>query len=199
MFWNAIVAALCMCGIGGPVEGPYQPADRLTPPPPVTAPVDPCVAAQQLADGLVYTWGNLDPVRTAYRAVAGGCMGWTPAQITRWEAFIVDDVIKEESGGCWNVLRGGRWTGTGCQFTYPNGSHEDAGFFQLIGIWHGYPDGYLCRTFGTCGRSAVIASPWSSMISGLRAIEHDGSRPWCYSASARSFHRGCASVPRNFG
>lgn len=197
-FTNVLVSLICMCGIGGPAEGPYSPAVRLNPPAP-TVPAPPtCDQTAAMVNGLSYTWGQLEPVRTNYRAVAQYCMGWTPDQIARWEAFIVDDVIKEESGGCWNVFRKGLWTGSGCSFNYPNGAGEDAGFFQLIGVWHGR-NGYLCTTFGTCGKHAVTSSPYMSMISGLRVIEHDGSRPWCYSASARSFHRGCASVPRHFG
>jgi hypothetical protein len=130
--------------------------------------------------------------------VASHCLGWTPAQVARWEFFVVDDVIKEESGWCWNVLRGGRWTGQGCNFSYPTGPFEDAGFFQVTSIWYG-PGGYLCATFGQCGRSSIVASPYTSMIAGLRIVMHDGSRPWCYSASARSFHDGCATVPRSWG
>ncbi len=187
-----IAAIICMCG---PAHGPYEQADRMNPP--VTVPENPCDASRRFVDSLPYEWGNLQPVHQAYRSVAA-CLGWSPAVTNRWEQFLVEDVIKEESGGCWNVLRKAQWQGEGCNFSYPNGSAEDAGFFQLIGLWHG-PDGYLCTTFGTCGRNAVIASPFESMRAGLRAVMHDGSRPWCYDARARSFHDSCDTVPRAWG
>jgi hypothetical protein len=191
----SLVAAV-LASIGAPATA-LEPAVRGEQTVIDVRPVDVCALSEAYTNSLTYTWGDLEPPRAAYRSVAG-CLGWTPDQIRRWEFFAVDDVINGESGGCWNVYRKAIWTGNGCDFRYPDGSGQDAGFFQLIGVWHG-PDGYLCVNFGTCGREAVTASPFSSMISGLRALMHDGSRPWCYSDAARSYHRGCSTVPRNFG
>jgi hypothetical protein len=150
-------------------------------------------------NSLPYSYRDMDPVREAYRIVAS-YKGWTPDQISRWEAFIVDDVIRKESGGCWNVMGNAKYLhhdGAGC-ILKKQGNRSDAGFFQLIRpYWYG-PNGYLCKEFGACGREAIIGSPWTSMWWGLEAIEFDGSRPWCYNAKARRAHHLCSTVPRKF-
>lgn len=196
--WELIAALVAVISsITGPATA-TEPAVRLNPPTTTIASPPTCAETEAMVNSLAYEFMNLEPARANFRAVASHCMGWTPDQVARWEAFIVDDVIAKESGGCWNVFRKGLWNGHGCDFRYPNGSGSDAGFFQLIGVWHG-PSGYLCVNFGTCGKHAVTASPFTSMISGLRAIEHDGARPWCFSDWARSYHPKCATVPRHFG
>lgn len=171
-----------------------MPAIRIEPPTPPTTiiPFDPVA----YVNSLPYEWGNVEPAREAYHVVAAS-LGWTQPTISRWEAFLVDDVIRKESGGCWNLKGGGRVDPyLGCILN-PQGRREDSGFFQLISVWYG-PGMYLCVEHGYCGSASIIASPWASMRAGLLAVMHDGKGGWCYDAYARSYHRSCAITPRSW-
>lgn len=148
-------------------------------------------------NSLPYDYADgIGAAREAYRTVAR-VRGWDPATIARWEPFLVEDVMHGESGWCWNVRGGATMHGDGCLID-EQGTHVDAGFFQLVAVWYKVPDGVLCQSESICGVQAVIGSPWQSMNAGLAAVEHDGSRPWCYNADARSYHPLCSTVPRRW-
>lgn len=156
---------------------------------------------ERYVDALAYEYHNLAPVHDAYRVTAQ-CLGWPLEVVDRWETFIVDDVIDGESGGCWN-LRGGTDlsttpVGRPCSAIKVDGTREDSGFAQLIGLWWRGPGTPVCDRLGLCSSGAVVASPWNSMRAALVAVEHDGRHPWCFNARARSLHRMCATVPRSW-
>lgn len=170
------------------------PARRLDPPVPTTTPFDPMA----YVNALPYNYAvNVEAARIAYRTVAL-VRGWDGDTIARWESFLVDDVMHGESGWCWNVRGGATMTDDpddGCAIAR-QGRREDAGFAQLIRVWYEYPTGVLCRSEGICSADAITASPWASMNAAVAAVEHDGSRPWCFNADARSYHPLCSTVPR---
>lgn len=165
----------------------------------------PAFDCARYVNALQYEWQNLTPVHDAYRVTAK-CLGWPTETIDRWEHFIVEDVIRNESGGCWNLRRGGRVvTWLGCVLGYFNdagqwvstqGTREDSGFGQLIGIWWRGPGTPVCDRLILCSSNDVTASPWNSMRALLVAIEEDGKGPWCYDARARHLHPACSSVTR---
>lgn len=196
----------------------YAPTSVLPPPEPpieITAPASASATALRVSpptteperiatfdcgaavNAISYEWMNLEPARAAYRITAG-CMGW-PADITHaWEAFIVDDVIRHESGGCPNLRGGARviiWRNC---IVDPQGTREDSGFGQLIGVWWRGPGTPVCDRLALCTSNDVIVSAWNSMRALLVAVEHDGSRPWCYDAAARRLHDACAWTPRRW-
>ena len=139
-----------------------------------------------------YSFNDLAPVDVAYRIVAQH-RGWTPATIDLWQAFIVGDVIRKESGGCWNLRRGAVLAngGAGCQLAR-QGRHTDSGFGQVVPR----SSPWLCEAEGLCGSDAIVADAWSSMTATLALIERSGRFPWCWSAYARRFHPGCNTAPR---
>ncbi len=84
-----------------PVAPASEPAVRMSlPPTTTTVPFD-CAS---YVNSLTYEWMNLSPVHDAYRVTAQ-CLGWPLETIDKWEDFIVEDVIRNESGGCWNLRR----------------------------------------------------------------------------------------------
>lgn len=146
-------------------------------------------------NALPYEWMNLVPVHAAYRVTAR-CLGWSMKTVDRWENFIVEDVIRNESGGCWNLRRGARvdvWLG--CRLSR-QGTREDSGFGQLIGIWWRGPGTPVCDRLILCSSNDIVASPWNSMRALLIVVETDGRGPWCYDARARRFHPACGTVSR---
>lgn len=173
-----------------------EPAVRLDPPEPTTPPTVPAFDPVAYVNALLYQWNHLEPAREAYRIVAL-TLGWTDAEIKRWERFIVDDVIDKESGGCWRTMGGGVVSmEPGCVVTR-QGRGSDAGFFQLTRRYWYEPTGHLCRGWGICSASAIIGSPFQSMRAGLLAVMVDGRGPWCY-PDANGFHTLCNTVPRYF-
>lgn len=124
--------------------------------------------------------------------------GWDPALTAAWEPFVYDVVIKE-SNGCFNVRRApifaaGTGWGDSCVDTLVrNRTTEDAGYGQVTYAGWG-PRGVVCQRTGLCSAEQIIASPWNSMLAVVVLIEANGRFPWCYSASARAFHR-CGLAP----
>lgn len=181
--------------ISAPADAPPMAAFRVDPP--TTVPPDPCDVAQWTVNALPYEWLNLGPVHTAYRLVAMNCLGWDQATTDKWEAFIVDDVIRKESGGCWNLLRKGVvHPYLGCVTHYPNGAASDAGFFQIVGSNYA-PGTWLCAEHGFCDAQSIIGAPFPSMLAGLLFVMYDGSHPWCYDGPDY-YHWGCRTVTRNW-
>ena len=150
-------------------------------------------------NSLPYEWRASGPMpdtlHDAYRVTAQ-CIGWSLETIDDWEAFVVEDIIANESGGCWN-LKGGALVAqaAGCVLKQ-QGTKSDSGFGQLIAIWWNGPGTVVCDRLGLCSSSDIVASPWNSMRALLVAVEHDGRGPWCYDARARRVHPGCSSVSR---
>jgi hypothetical protein len=144
-----------------------------------------------------YFYNDMEPVRYAYRAVASHELGWSPAIIAAWEPFIVDDVIRKESGGCW-MIRGGTLYnsfGDSCWRPAVIGRRSDAGFGQVTPVLYRGRNSTLCRNAGLCSWQAVTASAWTSMLAVLVSVEQHGSYPWCYNAEARRYHN-CKLAPK---
>jgi hypothetical protein len=175
----AVVVALAGCDVAPSVREP-SPVDWYT------------VNAQP------YSYGDLGPVEVAYRTVARH-RGWSEATIEAWLPFIVHDVVKGESGGCYNVRRGVRLAngGQGCAIAR-QGRGSDSGFGQLISLHYRSPSGALCRDEELCSADAITATAWDSMTALLWLVERSGRHGWCYNARARSYHPGCSTAPTTF-
>ena len=144
---------------------------------------------------MVYHWGVSEPAMNTFRSVAR-CRGWTQPEIDSW-LTAAEDIMRGESGFCWNVLGGARGAGAGCVIAR-QGRKEDAGFGQLIRIHYqiGRPGtGWLCVQEGLCSKWDVIATPWNSMTALVALIERSGTAGWCFSASARRHHRTTCGHP----
>lgn len=153
------------------------------------------VDAVATVNSLPYSWGNADPALQAYRIVAKE-RGWTDAAIAAWEPMI-SDIMRGETGYCWNVRRGARLGNQGKDcLIVRQGRGSDSGFGQVIKKYHYGPGKYLCVEEGLCSADDIVASPWNSMTSLLAAVERNGKQPWCYSASARRLHKTCKFAPK---
>lgn len=173
-----------------------EPALRVT-----TSTAAPVITCAMLVNGLTYVFGDLEPARQAYRETAR-CLGWSSSTSSAWEQFVVDDVIRHESKGCPN-LRGGTDlsttpNGRPCLAIKVDGTREDSGFGQLIGLWWRGPGTPVCDRLQLCTSNQIIASPWNSMTALLVAVETDGKHPWCYDARARRIHDACMWTPRSW-
>lgn len=87
------------------------------------------------------------------------CKGLDPARDRSW-LVAVEDIMRFESGFCWNILGGARDAGVGCVIAR-QGRRKDAGFGQLIRIHYqiGRPGtGWLCVQKG-CARSRTSSRP----------------------------------------
>lgn len=159
----------------------------------LTAPT-PCDVEQGRINALTYTYGDPGPAMEAFRSVAR-CRGWSQAQVDSW-ATAVEDVMRFESGFCYNILGGARLrSDVGCVLGR-QGTRGDAGFGQLISIHYrhtGGETGWLCAQEALCSKHDIIATPWHSMTALLALIERSGTQGWCYSASARRLHRRTCS------
>lgn len=136
-----------------------------------------------------HAYGDFTAPAQEFRAVT--CeRGWDPGTTEAWIPFI-EDVIMKESGGCWNIRRGGRvGEPQGCVLSR-QGRHSDSGYGQVIGIhWRGW----LCAQEGLCSADDVVATPHSSMTALVALVERSGSHGWCWNAWARRFHR-CGLAP----
>lgn len=139
-------------------------------------------------NALAYQHYNDVPAMAAYRLVAAE-RGWGAARIEAWAPF-VRDVMLGESAFCWNRRRGDvvESYSLGCVITR-QGTHDDVGFGQVTASFYGH-DASLCTGYGICSMGQILASPYDSMLwSVVVPIELDGSRPWCYSSAARSYHK----------
>lgn len=146
-------------------------------------------------NAMQFSYGVLEPVDTAIRLIAADC-GWAQQSIDEWVPFLVYDVIAKESGGCWNVRRGVRFAngGANCEIAR-QGRGSDSGFFQLISIHYKPGKGWLCVDYGMCSSADIIGTPYDSMVAGVLLVQRSGKQPWCYNATARRYHRGCATAP----
>lgn len=147
-----------------------------------------CDVEKVRINALQYNYTDPVPAMEAFRAVSR-CRGWSQAQIDSW-AIAMEDIMRFESGFCYNVLGGARMGDSqGCQISR-QGSRGDAGFGQLISLHY---RGWLCSQEGLCSKWDVIATPWNSMTALLALIERSGVRGYCYSGWARRLHnRTCA-------
>lgn len=169
--------------LAGSLVLPQCAPPRPTPPPNVV----------EAVNSATYSYGDAAPALAAYRQVAAH-RGWTPASIAAWEPF-VSDVMRGESGYCYNLRRGATLKHTtGCVLAR-QGTGSDSGFGQVIRRYHYGPGQYLCVQEGLCSAQDVIATPWSSMTSLVAAMERNGRQPWCYNAQARRFHPTCNRTP----
>jgi hypothetical protein len=148
-----------------------------------------------VVNDLPYSYRDMTPVLWAYRAVTEE-RGWAQEDIDAFENFVVNDVIYGESGGCPNVRGGAIMKGDGCEVKR-QGRKSDSGFGQVIRIHYRYPNGWLCKQESLCSADDITSNAWNSMTALVALIERDGKRPWCYSAAARRYHRGCATAPRH--
>jgi hypothetical protein len=99
-----------------------------------------------------------------------------------------------ESAFCWNRRRGDVVAPYSACVITRQGTHEDVGFGQVTTSWYGQ-GAILCQEYGVCHSAQIIASPYASMLySIVIPIEEAGSRSWCYSAAARSYH-DCWKAP----
>jgi hypothetical protein len=152
-------------------------------------------SAVDTVNSLPYSWGSEEPAVQAYRIVAAE-RGWTKNAIDAWEPM-VSDIMRGETGYCWNVRRGARLGNHGQDcLIVRQGRGSDSGFGQVIKKYHYGPGKYLCVKEGLCSADAIVSSPWNSMVSLVSAIEHHGKQPWCYSASARRLHKTCKFAPK---
>jgi hypothetical protein len=146
-----------------------------------------------VVNAMAYSYGDQEPAIAAFRLVAAD-RGWTPAAIDAWEPF-ADDVMRGESGYCWNLRRGAKLAqAEGCVLGR-QGRHSDSGFGQVIRKYHYGPGKHLCVNEGLCSAEAVIATPYSSMTSLVATLERMGKQPWCFNAWARKFHPTCKTAP----
>lgn len=133
-----------------------------------------------------YSYDSYEPVHQAFTTVATW-RGWTPEEIEAWRPFIVDDLIRNESHGCYNVRAGGAvfasWDGAGCVLAR-NGRHQDAGFGQVVLRYNDW----LCPQEGYCSPDEITVTAWDSMNAALAVIEHSGVGPWQYNAHALRVH-----------
>jgi hypothetical protein len=140
-------------------------------------------------------WYDLTAARQTYRAVTCA-RGWTPDRTAAWEQFVVDDVIQGESGGCWNIRRGGRIAmgEPGCPIIR-QGRHSDTGYGQVIALHYrangNHGSGWLCAQEGLCSADDIIATPSASMTALVALVERSGKQPWCFSARVRRLHWAC--------
>jgi hypothetical protein len=133
------------------------------------------------------------PAMQAFELVATD-HGWTAERIDLWSPFI-EDVIRGESNGCPNLLRGAVHVfpvEPGCRLQ-KQGTHEDAGFGQLTSVHHG-SRGWLCVEYGVCGRWEVIRDPWTSMESMVWLLEREGSQPWCFQGVSAQRRSDCNAL-----
>ena len=153
-------------------------------------PPTPCDVEKTRVNAQPYFANNPAPAMDAFRAVAR-CRGWSQGHIDSW-AIAVEDIMRFESGFCYNRLGGSLINdGANCD-SLRQGRREDAGFGQLISIHY---KGWLCAQEGLCSKWEVIATPWSSMTALLALIERSGTSGYCYNAYARSLHKRTCRNP----
>lgn len=142
-----------------------------------------------------YTYGNMEPVHYAYEQVAEW-RGWTPEQIEGRRAWLIDNVVMGESGGCWMIFGGTLYNDFGDPCTQPHrvGRKSDAGFGQVTPALYGR-NATLCKRDGLCSKHDVVRSAWDSMNAMVAAYEYHGSFPWCWNAGARAYHN-CKAAPK---
>ena len=158
---------------------------------------------QDKVNSLPYEFMNAGPALEAFLIVTKA-RGWPEGDPEKWIPF-VNDVMAKESGYCWNLRRGAKPNGDGCNGK--QGVHSDSGFGQVL---MGYPNrkawrhggtswknnehaAWLCGQEGLCRPEDVVASPWNSMVALVALIERSGGGAWCY-AAARGYHN-CKLVP----
>lgn len=146
-----------------------------------------CVAK---VNGLAYSYDLKAPVIEAFRTVTA-CRGWTAAETASWETAVWDIALKE-AHACWNVRYGARfaaWDGAGCVLS-KKGSGA-SGYGQITSVLHPI----TCRLANLCSGPAIVASPYTSMLSLVVLIEDQGVSPWCYDRFSRNFHRVACGNP----
>lgn len=182
-------------GVGGatvserPIRGGQIVIDDTLPPP----------SAREICNSLTYVAYDPGPSGTCFRAVTQE-RGWG-AKTDAWFGFIVSEysgVIQGESGHCWNVRRNEIIeAGEVCNEankTRIGPLGDDTGFGQVTAVWWGRR-GVLCTDYGYCGPNSILASPYDSMLASIVIpVELEGSKPWCYSSHARSYHQ-CWEAP----
>lgn len=155
-----------------------------------------CDVEKGRINALTYTYTVSGPAMEAYAAVAR-CRGWSQAQIDSWR-IALSDIMRFESGYCYNVLGGARMaSGSGCGISR-QGSRGDAGFGQLISLHYRHTSagtGWLCSQEGLCSKWDIVATPWNSMSALLALVERSSTQGWCYSSSARRLHRTTCNNP----
>lgn len=164
-------------------------AQQVTP----TVPPPPALTTRQIVNSLPFQHYNDVPAMRAFRLVAAE-RGWSASKIEAWAPF-ARDVMLGESAFCWNRRRGDivQSYSVGCVITR-QGTHEDVGFGQVTTSFYGQ-GALLCTRYGICSRQQILASPYDSMLWSLVVpLELDGSHPWCFSGSARSYHN-CRLAP----
>lgn len=139
------------------------------------------VESIEVVNSLPYAIFEAAPAEEAFRIVTQE-RGWAPEDTEKWAPF-ASAVMKRESGYCYNVRRGARMTGNGCEMSR-QGRGSDSGFGQLISI-HYKPGRWLCEQEGLCSADDIIATPWASMTAFVALIERNGAQPWCYTAKLR--------------
>lgn len=155
-------------------------------------PTVPPPSIRDIVNALPYQHYNDAPAMKAFRLVAAD-HGWNSQRIETWAPF-VRDVMLGESAFCWNRRRGDIVASYSMCVITRQGRYEDVGFGQVTTSWYG-SNAILCVEYGVCRSSQVLASPYASMLySIVIPIEEAGSRSWCYSAAARSYHN-CTLAP----
>lgn len=135
----------------------------------------------EVVNNLPYAIYVAEPAEEAFRIVTQE-RGWVQEDIDKWVPF-ASAVMKRESGYCYNVRRGARMTGDGCELAR-QGSGSDSGFGQLISI-HYKPGRWLCEQEGLCSADDIVSTPYASMTAFVALIERGGAQPWCYTAKLR--------------
>lgn len=150
----------------------------------------PCDVERQRINALQYNYLDPNPAMEAFRSVSR-CRGWSQAQTDSW-AIAVEDIMRFESGFCYNVLGGARvGNSQGCVLSR-QGRKGDAGFGQLIGLHY---RGWLCGQERLCSKWEIIATPWASMTALLALVERSGTQGWCFADWARRLHRRTCNNP----
>lgn len=144
-------------------------------------------------NGLVYSYGDPAPALAAFVAVTTW-RGWSAESIEAWTPFVTD-VMRRESGYCYNLRRGASIASSeGCVMKR-QGPHSDSGFGQVISI-HYKPGAWLCEQESLCSADDIIADAWSSMTALVALMERNGRQPWCFTDSLRAT-AVCRNAPAN--